>query len=226
MRYKDETLTRFTEKALDAIARARDLHDPKACISVGNKKVGRVLNVSTMPLICCGNCSACRNYCYDVKAALFRDTVMNARARNTALAQDDLDEFVAQIKAKLTARRKRKAFRWHVGGDIISEAYLRKMCETALERPDWRFWTYTKMRDLVNSYIAKGGLIPENLTILYSYDMNVPQDDNPYGMPIAYTVLEGDTPPAGLFECPGNCEICLDLERGCPYGESVFFWEH
>ena len=111
MRYKDETLTRFTERALVAIARARAMHDPKVCISVGNKKVGRVLNVSTMPLICCGNCSACRNYCYDVKAALFRDTVMNARARNTALAQDDLDEYVAQIKAKLTARRKRKAFR-------------------------------------------------------------------------------------------------------------------
>ena len=226
MKYSDETLSKYNDRALRAIAQARAQHEPlRVCISVGNVKVGRILNVSLMSRVCCGNCSLCEHYCYDIKAALQYTNVMNARARNTVLAQDDLDEFFRQILERLTERRKRKYFRFHVGGDIISEAYLVKMCETAEAKPTWRFWTYTKMHDLVNRYIAKGGYIPGNLTILYSYDRNAIQD-NPYGMPIAYTVMEDEEPPAGLFKCPGNCEMCIDLERGCPFGESVCFDIH
>ena len=224
--YTDATLNKYNERALAAIAAARAQHEPlEVCISVGNVKVGRILNVSLMSRICCGNCRLCEHYCYDIKAALQYTNVMNARARNTVLAQDDLDEFFRQILERLTERRKKKFFRFHVGGDIISEAYLEKMVQTALERPRWRFWTYTKMHDMVNSYVARGGIIPENLVILFSCDMNAVVE-NPYGFPLAYTVLDGDVPPEGLFKCPGNCEICIELERGCPFGESVYFLEH
>lgn len=224
--YSQATLDKYHERALEAIARARASHDPlQVCISVGNVKVGRILNVSLMSRICCGNCRLCEHYCYDIKAALQYGNVMNARARNTVLAQDDLEEFFRQIVARLTERRKRKYFRFHVGGDIISEAYLRKMCETAEAKPTWKFWTYTKMFETVNGYVRKGGLIPSNLTILYSADKNAVVD-NPFGFPIAYTVLEGDTPPEGYFKCPGNCEMCIEMERGCPFGGSVWFGIH
>ena len=226
MRYADSTLANFTAKALDAIQEARQrLGLIKVHIAKGNRKVGRVWNVSNMPRVCCGNCSTCEHYCYDIKACIQYKNVMTARAENTALAQDDPVEYFTQIVNRLTPRIKRKYFRWHVGGEILNKEYFTCMCLVASARPDWKFWTYTKMHDLVNQYIAEGGYIPDNLTVLYSKDRNavVP---NPYGMPEAYTVIDGDTEDGHGFKCPGNCEVCIDLERGCPFGESVYFLEH
>ena len=226
MRYNNETLVKYTTRALAAIdAAIKRGEGIKVHIAKGNRKVGRVWNVSLMSRVYCGNCSTCEHYCYDIKAALQYKTVMNARAENTALAYTDLDEYASQIEARLTDRIRRKYFRWHVGGEIISEAYLIKMVQVATNRPGWKFWTYTKMHDLVNRYIEKGGIIPENLTVLYSRDCTAVVN-NPYGMPEAYTVIQGDTEEGHGFKCPGNCETCIDIGRGCPFGESVYFLEH
>lgn len=225
MRYTDATLNNYTARALEAIARASSLEHIKVHIAKGNRKVGRVRNVSLMSRICCGNCKTCDHYCYDIKAALQYENVMRARAENTALAYRDLKEYFDQIAQGLSDKAKVKAFRFHVGGEILSEEYLEGMVETARKRPGWRIWTYTKMHDLVNGYIAKGGNIPENLTIMYSKDATAVVN-NPYGMPEAYTVVTGDTEEGHGFKCPGNCEICLETGRGCPFGESVYFLEH
>lgn len=226
MRYTDETLNRYTSRALEAIAEAvKNIKSAKVHIAKGNRKVGRVCNVSLMSRLCCGNCSSCEHYCYDIKAALQYKTVMTARAENTALAQNEPEEYFRQIMERLTDRATRKYFRWHVGGEIISETYLKGMIKVAEARPEWKFWTYTKMHSLVNSYIARGGHVPENLTILYSKDCTV-SIENPYGMPEAYTVIEGDAETGHGFKCPGNCEVCIETGRGCPFGESVYFLEH
>lgn len=225
MRYKEETLNSYTARALEAIATASRLEQIHIHIAKGNRKVGRVRNVSLMSRICCGNCKTCEHYCYDIKAALQYKTVMTARAENTALAYRDYGEYFSQIVEKLTPRCKIKAFRFHVGGEILDEGYLKGICYVAFMRPDWKFWTYTKMHDIVNNYIAKGGYIPENLTILYSRDCTAVVN-NPYGMPEAYTVIEGDLEPNDKVKCPGNCEICLEGGFGCPFGDSVYFLEH
>lgn len=225
MRYSNETLAKYEARALQAIATASRLEQIKIHIATGNRKVGRIRNVSLMSRVCCGNCKTCEHYCYDIKAALQYKTVMRARAENTALAYRDLVDYFYQIATKLTDRCKRKYFRFHVGGEILSEDYLEGMVRLAIAKKDWKFWTYTKMHDLVNGYIARGGFIPSNLTIMYSRDVNAVVN-NPYGMPEAYTVIEGDTEEGHGFKCPGNCEACIDLERGCPFGESVYFLEH
>lgn len=226
MRYSHETLEIFKSKAIQRINECKEnMAHCHVHIAKGNKKVGRVRNVSNMPIVCCGNCASCKRYCYDVKAALQYKNVMTARAENTAMAQNDRERFFAEITASLTERIHRKYFRWHVGGEILDRDYLERMIKVACERPSWTFWTYTKMFDVVNGYIADGGFIPENLTILFSVD-GESVIDNPYDMPIAYTVLPGYTAPAHCFKCPGNCEICIELKRGCPFGESVYFDEH
>ena len=103
MRYTDETLARYTAKALQEIDRAvKDLEHIKVHIAKGNRKVGRIRNVSLMSRICCGNCRNCEHYCYDIKAALQYTNVMTARAENTALAQNNRDEYFSQIAKAMT----------------------------------------------------------------------------------------------------------------------------
>lgn len=225
MRYSDETLARYEAKALQAIATASRLEQIKIHIATGNRKVGRIKNVSLMSRICCGNCKTCEHYCYDIKAALQYGNVMKARAENTALAYRDRYDYFHQIIDALSPRCKRKFFRFHVGGEILDFDYLRGMCYVALMRPDWKIWTYTKMHDVVNRFIRECGSLPENLVVLYSKDRNAVVE-NPFGMPEAYTVIEGDTEEGHGFKCPGNCEMCIEMERGCPFGESVYFLEH
>ena len=225
MRYTDETLAKYTKRALEAIDEAMSKAALKVHIATGNRKVGRIKNVSLMSRICCGNCKTCEHYCYDIKAALQYKNVMIARAENTALAYSNREKYFRQIAESLTDKAKIKAFRWHVGGEILDLGYFGGMCAVARMKPDWRFWTYTKMHDIVNRWIALGNNIPSNLTVMYSKDANA-VIDNPYGMPEAYTVITGDSEDGHGFKCPGNCETCLDIGRGCPFGESVYFLEH
>ena len=66
-------------------------------ISAGNSKIGRCMNVSLAPIITCGNCGKCKNFCYDVKACLQYENVRKARAKNTALFLYSRDEFFRQL---------------------------------------------------------------------------------------------------------------------------------
>ena len=139
-------------------------------ISMGNKKIGRVMNVSLAPILTCANCSECLKLCYDIKANIQYGNVLKARARNTVLALEYMDRYFQGIRYALAKRRKNKYFRWHVGGDIPNYKYFCEMVEIAKEQPDFTFWTYTKNYGIVNLYVQKCGraAIPENLTIMFS----------------------------------------------------------
>lgn len=220
-----ETQERLDNRLREAINTVADnLNNYHVSISTGNNKVGRIKNVSVAPGITCGNCPI-KAICYDRNACNFRKTVLFARAKNTAIAYFDRDRFFTEIKNAMSDRCKRKAFRFHVGGEIIDIDYFNRMCNLARLRPEWTIWTYTHRHDIVNTFIAQGGTIPENLTILYSCDRDS-VCDNPYKMPIAYTVLKGDTAPADCYKCTGNCEYCYEHKCGCPVGMSVAFDEH
>ena len=83
----------------------------KMCISTGNRKIGRVLNVSLPPVLTCANCSECKYLCYDIKACLQYANVVDARARNLAILRADRDEYFRRIDDKLSRRRTNKFFR-------------------------------------------------------------------------------------------------------------------
>lgn len=211
----------------EAIAAA----DIDICISKGNRKIGRVMNVSLPPVMTCANCAECMFYCYDVKACLqYPETVIDARIRNLAILMQDRDDYFARIDAAMSRRRKNKYFRWHVAGDIIDADYFARMLDNARRHPDFIIWTYTKNYDVVNAYIAEHGrdAIPANFTVMFSEWRGL-EMRNPYGLPEFRVVMKDDAEkpdPATHHYCPGNCDICKATGRGCPAGETTYCREH
>lgn len=229
--YTNETLRKYNEQLENAIRfYARFPVDSLAiCISGGNMKVGNVPNVSLPPVKTCSNCSACIHKCYDIKACMQYKNVMMARARNYAILSANYNLYWEQLRGKLS-RMRTKYFRFHVGGDIISEQYFSDIVNTARMFPAIRFWTYTKAHETVNTYVSDNGgthpdAIPENLSVMFSIWAGKPIN-NPYGFPVFYVYMHGQEAPKGMYKCPSDCKWCIEHGRGCPYGESSCIEEH
>lgn len=201
----------------------------KVSISNGNRKIGKVLNVSIAPLVTCGNCKECSKYCYDLKACLQYENVRNARAKNTAILQFDREEYFYQIENKMKKRRGNFYFRFHVSGEIPDIDYLDRMIKLARKYPHFTIWTYTKMYGIVNNWCKQYGKenIPSNLHIMFSEWRGMPMN-NPYDFPV-FTVRfisEGEKFLPKVWICPGNCDICKKAKRGCVVGENVQAADH
>lgn len=231
--FKPETLKKYMEKAQEYIRKWEDETLITISVSDGNRKIGRVMNISTLPIHTCGNCSGCSKYCYDIKACMQYTNVINARAKNTVLAERNLDEYFNQLWNKMARRKKNFYLRFHVGGEIPSYEYLCKMIETARLFPHFTIWTYTKMYFLVAEYVrlhgdSKAAAIPENMTIMLSEWRGMPLY-NPYALPEFRVVFvsEGETFPSDCtWVCPGNCDICKEKRRGCVVGETTYAADH
>lgn len=234
MAYKKESIDKMIRIANSYRKTFNDLsiEDITMCISNGNSKIGKVMNVSLMPVITCGNCKECKGFCYDIKACLrYPDTVINARMRNTVLLFKNRDEYFNRINWKISRRKKNKFFRWHVAGDIIDIDYFSRMVEIAVNHPDFIFWTYTKMYAIVNEFCDKYGkdAIPANFHIMFSKWDGL-KLDNPYNFPVfACKLKDGNVdlmPWEEMYKCPGNCDICKKANRGCLNGENTYADEH
>lgn len=226
--YTPETLKRFYENAKALIDHFMTLpvEDLTICITNGNRKIGRVMNVSLLPIFTClNNCEGCRFFCYDIKACMQYKNVITARAKNTVLLWRDRNRYFELIEKKISRRRKNKFFRWHVAGDIIDGDYLQRMIDIARRHPDFVFWTYTKQYSIVNRYCDKYGResIPGNLSIMFSQWDGI-AIVNPYHFP-EFRVYD-DISDAREHICPGNCEICLKAKTGCPYGVTSAVKKH
>ena len=230
MGYKSSTIAKYRALLNDAM----NHYKCGVChvsISLGNRKIGKCLNVSLAPIIACGaNCRVCAGICYDIKACLFRKQVLDARARNTVLALYERDEYFEEIDRKMTNRRKHKVFRWHVGGDIPDSDYFERMIENARKHPDFVIWTYTKQYHIVNDYVRSHGgniesAIPSNLSIMYSVWDGL-TCDNPYGFATFECVLDGHEWPIGVHKCNGACHECVEHQTGCPYRINSAVAEH
>ena len=224
-------LVRLMNETIDTYA-AMDPESIKMCISKGNRKIGRVMNVSLPPIVSCGNCKECKFLCYDIKACLqYPNTVIDARVRNWAVLKKNRDLYFETIDKAISRRRTNKFFRWHVAGDIIDADYFDNMVRIARRHPDFVFWTYTKMYGIVNSWIDENGAIPANLHIMFSEWDGMPMI-NPHGMPVFSCKLKGGNKNrtaesfAAMYKCPGNCDICKACGRGCLAGEDTFADEH
>ena len=228
MQYKASTIARYLYLIKREIQSIRaDMEHVR--ISDGNKKIGRVMNVSTAPIMCCGNCAKCKCYCYDIKANMQYKNVRHARAVNTVLAKTMPEKYFAQIDKAISRRRKNKYFRWHVAGDILSFSYFEHMVDIAIRHPDFVFWTYTKQYKIVNAWLKlHGGRLPFNMHVMYSKWEGMPMD-NPYHMPDFRVRMEGmsEDPFKALHKCPGNCDACkVNGGRGCIAGETSYVDEH
>ncbi len=240
MAYKQETIKKYVQDMKASMVNYSQIYDDMPgmayhdiCISTGNRKIGRVHNVSTAPIITCGNCSHCSGMCYDVKANIQYKNVLDARARNTVIATEHRDKFFAGIRYYISKRKTNKYFRWHVGGEILDLNYFSEMVDIAWLFPDWTFWTYTKMHSIVNEYCDMFGknAIPSNFTVMFSEWDGMPLV-NPYNFPVFTCKLKDGNKNHDaayfekLYKCPGNCDICKNLHRGCIAGETTYADEH
>ena len=228
MRYRTETLRKLMIRfrALLAYYMTLPVEQIKMCISAGNRKIGRVMNVSLPPILTCANCSGCLHLCYDIKACIQYASCLDARIRNLAILQLDRAEYFRRIEQAISRRRTNKYFRWHVAGDIIDIDYFDHMVRIAREHADFVFWTYTKNYGVVNAWVAEHGLenIPANLSVMFSEWRGMPMD-NPYGFAEFRVVFKDEERPQGFY-CPGNCDVCKAAGRGCVARETVYCMEH
>lgn len=230
--YTPETIAKVVSmlkaKTAEYISRG-DVESIKMAISQGNRKIGRVMNVSIPPIITCANCAGCRHYCYDVKAcAQYANTVIDARARNLAILRMNRDEYFRRIDIAMARRRRNKYFRWHVAGDIVDIDYFARMIENARRHPDFIIWTYTKNYNVVNTWVDENGkdAIPDNFHVMFS-EWRGMEIVNPHGFPEFRVVFDDDeNKPAGPY-CPGNCDVCKRGHgAGCIAGRTTYCHLH
>src|ERR671925_313820 len=120
-------------------------------ISRGNKKIGRIANVSLTPGESCRGCEdVCSQDCYARQAYLQYPETRKAWDLNLRHAREDLDGFFYELQTKLK-RYRGEFFRWFVAGDIISCSFFYGMIETAEKFPQKKFLVFTKQYALVNS---------------------------------------------------------------------------
>ena len=234
--YSIESIKKMVSLMNETICKysAVDVNDIKLCISSGNRKIGRVMNVSLPPVMTCTNCSECKRFCYDIKACLqYPNTVIDARIRNYVVLMKSRELYFEKIENAISSRRKNKFFRWHVAGDIVDLDYFSRMVEAARLHADFKFWTYTKNYKVVNEYCRKYGRknIPDNFSVMFSEWDGMPID-NPYGFPVFSVKMQAGNKNHqeayfdGLYKCPGNCDVCKENGRGCIAGENVYCDEH
>jgi hypothetical protein len=118
--------------------------------------------------------------------------------------------------------------RWHDSGDLQSESHLAKICVVATLTPHVRHWLPTRELQIVKSYVANGGIVPDNLLIRVSATMvdgqatkAWPHTSGVHTAWVHYTPLSDLPPPARHGErCTapendgrcGPCRMCWDPE--------------
>lgn len=116
--------------------------------------------------------------------------------------------------------------RWHDSGDIQSEEHLTKIAAVAALTPRIRHWLPIKELGILKKYLAKGGVIPTNLTVRVSATMI---DGDPTQQWPLTSRVHSDKAPKGVRTCPapkqdGECGTC----RACwnPKVKSVSYHHH
>lgn len=206
---------------------AMPIESIKLCISNGNRKIGKAMNVSLPPILSCGNCKECKHFCYDIRACLQYKNVIDARIRNYVILLRDRDLYFSTIDKACSRRKANKMFRWHVSGDIIDLDYFCRMVEIARNHPDFIFWTYTKMYHIVNEYCDRYGKesIPGNFSVMFS-EWKGMELVNPYHFGEFRALYENESIPENTYYCPGNCDICKAARRGCIANENTCIYIH
>lgn len=196
-------------------------------LSMGNRKMGRVMSLSLPPGVTCAKDVPCfkEGLCYALKMCKLYPTVKASWDNNWELLQRYWGtEFVNDIDAAIR-KKKPDLFRWFVGGDIPAPWFIDNMVLIAQHNPDVSFWAFTKQFGILASY---EGELPKNLTIILSvWPPCVPSNElkEKYGC-CYFQDKEGTYDvPEDAYVCQGDCEEC----QVCTYlvpGESVVIMKH
>lgn len=213
--FSDRIMRKFRD-AFAAAVRAVKAGDPAALvvsISSANSKMGAVASVSLLPFLTCpGLCAVtCGIKCYAAKLANLRRVVLEAYARNTALAFFRPDMFWNAVDVAMKGVR---FFRFHVSGDIPTRAYFARMLQACRDNPHCEVLVFTKRYEIVNEYLATGAALPENLHLLFSGWTDL-DPVNPYELPETNVYATEDEIRDDWKLCGGNCFECGCRGLGC-----------
>ena len=195
-------------------------------ISNGNSKMGEIKSVSLPPVTTCRPDAPCIKSCY-ARRLLRYPNVRNAYENNLQLYRENPSLYFDSIVKVAETQR---FFRWHVSGDIPDIDYFRYMCGVARTCENTKFLCFTKKYEIVNEFIKQGGLVPDNLIIIFSVWQGL-KLVNPYDFPVALVVPREHKGLYGDDECNGNCLYCAVNNLRCwsfspGWNYKVFLVEH
>ena len=197
-------------------------------ISTSISKLGAAIpSVNLPPVITCNTAAGCAKKCYARKGRFAFKHIKDLLQRNFDIWREDPDGYERDVAiAAFTSR----FFRFHSSGDIPDDAYLLMMIRVAGKCPNTSFLCFTKKYEIVDNYIDSGGIVPDNLHIVFSaWGDYVPT--NKHNLPVAYIRFKNQPTkiPGDAFPCPGYCGNCVATGCSCwdlKPGESVVFNEH
>lgn len=155
--------------------------------------------------------------CYALKGRYVFPNVLDAmEKRFQSLFNSSWEDAISFLIEK---KEKSGYFRWHDSGDLQGEWHLQKIVNVAKRLPQIKFWLPTREISTISEWIAKGNVIPENLTIRLSAFM---LDGQP---PIAAANRLGlcvSGASATDYNCPASKQdgLCGDC-RNC-WSKNVF----
>ena len=145
----------------------------KLCISDGNKKLGKLPNIS-MPsyLSCPGKSKWCQKKCYANRYEKMYPRCTPAYIRNMAISKtpDFIDVIITKIK-----KMGGPYFRIHPSGDFYSTEYIDKWVNICQSLPDTLFCVYTRswiIPELLSSLNKLKKL--KNFQLFFSVDPTMP----------------------------------------------------
>lgn len=197
-------------------------------ISKGNAKLGAIPSVSLPSGKTCVKGCGCLKKCYARKFERMRPNVRQAYEQNLRLLTRYPDIYWREVEASIMMSH---FFRFHVSGDIPDSIYFAHMIVIAERNNHCEILCFTKRYDIVNQYLAFGGVIPKNLHIIFSAWAGMKMD-NPYNLPEAHIEYKDGTKTTmseDIRHCGGNCTQCVQTDGGCWFlkeGEKIMFKEH
>lgn len=206
----------------------------------GNDKTGiNCKTVSLLPYIDCTWCKCAFEGCYDLQNDLWRPSVQDSRAVNSAIHKADPERYWKEISMQIKANFVTE-LRINVGGDMTNEDFdfVQKLAE---ENPTCHILFFTKNHFGIAQDIKKNGFrqIYKNLHPVLSAWKGL-KIYNPYNLPVAHVRFPNGECTAEDWEpiylCGGNCSECFHhysmgnkKESGCwglMSNEAVLFDAH
>ena len=198
----------------------------KITVSPGNKKMEWISSVSQPAHITCPKDVPCWFDCYADRYCRFRKSTSEAYMKNYEIYKADPDSFFKQLDVAICTNR---WFRLHVSGDFPDAYYFARCVEVVKNNPRCTVLAFTKQFRIVNDFISKGGVIPDNFKVILSA-WGEWRPENPYDLPVAEVIFKGaDSVPDHWKICGGNCTECACRGVGCwelKKGETIAFHQH
>lgn len=191
--------------------------DEHLTIPLNNSKLGKIANISLVPMRDCVNFSECSERCYANKFYKMYPSVNKAWDKNSRIFHSDVYRALKDMRDFLK-EYKQEYFRIHVAGDFINQTHYEFWNTLAREYPKIKFLAFTKNFSLNYTKVSN------NLKIIFSVWSTMKK--LPTGQRLAFVNDGVETRHTKAFVCPSvkdhkitceKCKYCWDKD-----GDVVF----